>query len=166
MFNLSNEIAVWRKSILKTKTCTKNDADELESHLREELDLLKTQNLTEREAFIVAVTRIGKPAEITGEFAKINKKTVSYRRILWACFAVVTYIIIFRTSFSMTVPGFDIEKIKLLAAPEYVIDYAHANAFATLRFWLAVCYHITICTSLALIIIKYRPSNRRRASHV
>ena len=66
--------------------------------LIEEIEQLKSQSLSEEEAFIVAARRIGKPVEIAGEFAKINKKTSSYNRILWACFAVMAYFFILSPS--------------------------------------------------------------------
>ena len=108
MFNLTTEIAVWRKSILETETCTESDVNELESHLNEDMEQLKTKDLSEQEAFIVAVTRIGKPAEITGEFAKINKRKISCNHILRICLAAVALIYLLRT-LSIPIPGFRAE---------------------------------------------------------
>jgi hypothetical protein len=94
MFNLNDEIAVWRKSILETETCTESDVNELESHLKEEIDQLKTKELSEQEAFLVAASRIGKPVELAGEFAKINQSLIFRNRIFWICIGMLSFIII------------------------------------------------------------------------
>ncbi len=96
MFNLITEIAAWRKTILETETCTENDVNELQSHLNEEIDQLKIQNLTEQEAFLVAACRIGKPAEIAAEFTKVNPGVVCKNHIFWACTGILSFMAISR----------------------------------------------------------------------
>jgi hypothetical protein len=150
MFNLMTEIAAWRKTILETKTCTSNDLNELESHLVEEVEQLKTQSLTEQEAFMIATSRIGKPVEIAGEFAKLNKRTVSCSRILWACFAVVAYFAIFRAFYAVPVPFLDPEKLERIGV---YVDTSR-------NFWPLAC-HIAIPVLLAMLIITFHPNNYR-----
>ena len=94
MFNLTTEIAAWRKTILETETCTENDVNELQSHLTEEIDQLKAQSLSEQEAFLVAACRIGKPAELACEFTKVNRAFVFKNHIFWACTGILSFLAI------------------------------------------------------------------------
>ena len=94
MFDLTKEIAAWRKTILETETCTESDVNELQSHLNEEIDQLKEQNLTEQEAFLVAACRIGKPAEIASEFTKVNPGVICKNHIFWACTGILSFLAI------------------------------------------------------------------------
>lgn len=49
-----------------------SDIDELEDHLREEIASLMQNSLSEEEAFLIAVRRIGNPPSLSNEFRKIN----------------------------------------------------------------------------------------------
>ena len=46
------------------------DADELESHLREQIADLEAAGLAEDEAFLIAVKRLGQVDQLTAEFAR------------------------------------------------------------------------------------------------
>jgi hypothetical protein len=70
MFDLKLEINRWRTAVAAEGPCREQDLVELESHLREEVEALVGTGLREREAFLVASTRLGHPAAIGAEFAK------------------------------------------------------------------------------------------------
>ncbi|MEP6481563.1 MAG: permease prefix domain 1-containing protein [Rhodoglobus sp.] len=70
MAELDTDIALWRTSIMKGRAVDDGDADELESHLREQLAELKKAGLTDSEAFQIAVQRLGKADQLTAEFAR------------------------------------------------------------------------------------------------
>lgn len=67
---LDTRIAEWRTAVLKGGAVTSDDADELEAHLREQSDDLVAAGLSDEEAFLVAVRRLGEVNRITAEFAR------------------------------------------------------------------------------------------------
>lgn len=69
-FDLEGRIAEWRAYLLGRKAIHATDADELEDHLRSQIDALSEQGLAPDEAFLVAVKRIGGQDKVTREFAR------------------------------------------------------------------------------------------------
>lgn len=67
-----DQIAQWREFILKRRGVTAADADELESHLRDQAADLQASGLSPDEAFLVAVKRLGAQDEISREFARVH----------------------------------------------------------------------------------------------
>ena len=74
MFDLEVEIASWRKFLRGKGNLLDPDTEELEGHLREELEGMVRSGLTNEEAFLIAVKRLGNVDSIAREFAKINSK--------------------------------------------------------------------------------------------
>jgi hypothetical protein len=70
MAELDSDIALWRAAVTKAPAVDAADADELESHLREQVAELSGVGLSESEAFQIAVQRLGKVDELTAEFAR------------------------------------------------------------------------------------------------
>lgn len=69
-FDLEERIAEWRAFLLGRKAILDADADELEDHLRSQIDALSDVGLAPDEAFLVAVKRIGGQDTVTAEFAR------------------------------------------------------------------------------------------------
>ncbi len=63
-------VAEWRRALSRSATVTDADADELEGHLRDQIEDLSRRGLDEEEAFLVAVRRLGATDAITAEFAR------------------------------------------------------------------------------------------------
>lgn len=61
---LTQNIAEWRRYLLRQSAIQEEDADELESHLRDEIDALIGAGLAADEAFLVATKRLGQIAAI------------------------------------------------------------------------------------------------------
>jgi len=68
--NLEESIAQWRTAVMRGRSVDQADADELESHLREQISDLEASGLSTDEAFPIAVRRLGKVDELTAEFAR------------------------------------------------------------------------------------------------
>ncbi|WNM23650.1 permease prefix domain 1-containing protein [Demequina capsici] len=68
------EIARWREYVLARGSLTTADADELEDHLRGQIADLMSAGLTDDEAFLVAVKRMGGQAQVAREFARTHSK--------------------------------------------------------------------------------------------
>ncbi len=93
MFDLNQEIAKWRNNLAQSETLCKSDIDELESHLREEIEGLKESKLSVEEAFLVATHRLGSPASLAREFAKINWGGALRHRLSWMITGILTYLL-------------------------------------------------------------------------
>ena len=72
MFNLEQSIAEWRRQMLAAGIKTPVPLEELEIHLREEIDRRINSGLSEADAFRSATQNIGQAQSVQNEFAKIN----------------------------------------------------------------------------------------------
>jgi hypothetical protein len=101
MFNLKQSIADWRKQMLAAGIKSPVPLEELEAHLREEIEWQMKSGLDEQKAFEISAQRIGQPNVIKTEFKKICKTTertsmkilkiiVGSIAALWALAAVLT----------------------------------------------------------------------------
>ncbi|MHC5082838.1 MAG: hypothetical protein ACYTET_02715 [Planctomycetota bacterium] len=94
MFELESAIANWRSELLHKQTMTMQDIDELESHLREEVESLNLSGLSKEEAFMVSSHRIGDSSVITQEYAKVNSKEIWRNRVFWMLSGVFALMVI------------------------------------------------------------------------
>jgi hypothetical protein len=94
MFDLNEQISQWRTSLSQSQACRRSDIDELENHLREEIENLMALQLSEQEAFWVAAHRLGDTNALAGEFAKTNKGTVLGNRLCWMAVGILFYSIL------------------------------------------------------------------------
>lgn len=67
---LDSQVANWRTVMLRSRAVTAADADELEAHLRDQIADLTTNGLTDDEAFLIAVKRLGQVDALTAEYAR------------------------------------------------------------------------------------------------
>jgi hypothetical protein len=90
MFNLDHAIAEWRKQMLAAGIKTPVPLEELEIHLREEIERQIKSGLNEQKAFETAIQRIGQPKMLDNEFKK-SERTFMKRTliILIGIFAVL-----------------------------------------------------------------------------
>jgi hypothetical protein len=70
MFNLEQSIADWRKQMLAAGIQAPVPLEELEIHLREEIEQQMKSGLNEQKAFEISVQRIGQPKMLKSEFKK------------------------------------------------------------------------------------------------
>jgi leader peptidase (prepilin peptidase) / N-methyltransferase len=70
MFNLEQSIADWRKQMLAAGIKTPVPLEELESHLREEIEEQIQSGIGEQQAFETTVLQMGRAMELKTEFAK------------------------------------------------------------------------------------------------
>src|SRR5580693_4626854 len=73
MFNLEQSIADWRQQMLAAGIKTPVPLEELETHLREEIERQMKSGLPEQEAFDFSVQKVGQPRELKMEFNKVHK---------------------------------------------------------------------------------------------
>ena len=67
---LEAQIASWTEYLRRRRAVAGSDVDELEGHLRDQVEDLKRAGLSEDEAFFVAIKRIGSLDEVSREYAR------------------------------------------------------------------------------------------------
>lgn len=70
---LESDIAEWRAFIARAPAIADRDVQELETHLRDQIDVLDASGLAADEAFLVAVKRLGSVDTLSGEFAREHR---------------------------------------------------------------------------------------------
>ena len=98
MFDLNEQINKWRRKLSQSDTLQKSDVDELEGHLREEIERLTAVKLSDQEAFYVARHRLGDATALTGEFAKVNTAVIWRKRLFWAGLTMLAWFLITYTA--------------------------------------------------------------------
>jgi hypothetical protein len=72
MFNLEQAVTDWRKQMLAASIKTPVPLEELESHLREEIERQAEAGLSEMKAFKASVQKIGPAQVVQNEFRKVE----------------------------------------------------------------------------------------------
>jgi hypothetical protein len=89
MFDLETAIRSWRETFLGREGVRAAQADELEDHLRQEVDRLRagvqerSPLLSEEEAFLLAARRLGSTERLAEEFRKSDPRAVWRQRWIW-----------------------------------------------------------------------------------
>jgi len=68
------QVAQWREYLRRRQAVHVSDVEELESHLREQVAALKESGLTDGEAFLVAVKRMGSLDALSRDFARAHSE--------------------------------------------------------------------------------------------
>lgn len=79
---LETRIASWRGWIERRDAISPGDIDELESHLRDQIDHLVAGGLDDEEAFLVAVKRLGALDELSREYAREHSERLWKQLVL------------------------------------------------------------------------------------
>jgi hypothetical protein len=83
MFTVEQAVENWKNELRQKQTVMESDIEELESHLRDEMEQLAPLGLSEEEAFLIAVRRIGDTTQMASEFAKVNTAAIWKNRFFW-----------------------------------------------------------------------------------
>ena len=67
---VEEQIEQWRSYLIRRDAIAPADVDELEGHLRDQIDGLAASGLSTDEAFLVAVSRMGRIDDLSREFAR------------------------------------------------------------------------------------------------
>jgi hypothetical protein len=92
MFDLELAIAEWRQQMLAAGIKTPVPLEELESHLREEIEQQIKSGLSEQEIFNSSVQKIGRTKPLKTEFKKIDAENWN-RPLAWA--AWISFVVSF-----------------------------------------------------------------------
>ena len=90
MFNLEQSIAAWRQQMLAAGIKSPAPLEELESHLRQEIERQMRAGTNEHDAFEIAAQQIGEAGGIKAEFGKIDADHASrpLAWLAWGSFAI------------------------------------------------------------------------------
>src|SRR2546423_2412670 len=69
-FELNRAIHDWRRGLAKSPALQRDSLDELEAHLKDSIATLTEKELSEEEAFMIAVRRCGTEQQLQTEFSK------------------------------------------------------------------------------------------------
>ena len=75
-------IEQWRTYVQRQPALSADDVEELEAHLRDQIDELTAVGLSEDEAFLIAVGRVGRIDEVSQEFAQEHSERLWKQLVL------------------------------------------------------------------------------------
>ncbi len=95
MFDLEQAISDWRRQMIAGRVKSSEILDELESHLREDVEQRMRSGLAEKQAFELAVRQMGPVGVLSTEFAKVKKRDERLRRALKViCCVTLVFILV------------------------------------------------------------------------
>lgn len=84
MFDFNQAVSEWRQRMTSGGIKAADVLNELESHLREDVDEQIRSGLSQQQAFYAAVQRIGESKALKREFRKVNRRSIIKLKILAA----------------------------------------------------------------------------------
>jgi len=99
MFNLEQSISDWRKQLLAAGVKNPLPLEELESHLRADINHLVASGQPEAAAFQIAIARVGSPGTVGAEFKKTSpywSRPMLIGSSVWAALAALFLVVIMR----------------------------------------------------------------------
>ena len=81
MFELEKSVTEWRQQMLAAGIKTAESLDELENHLREEVEKQIKSGQNPERAFEMAMDQIGRPEILKTEFAKVDEKWPIWQKL-------------------------------------------------------------------------------------
>lgn len=103
MFNSEQAIAEWRRQMLVAGIKTPVPMEELESHLREDMEQQMRAGLSAQQAFAAAVRRIGQAKALEAEFAKMAEPEETRER-KQKLLCIVLTVLAYLGPFALNVP--------------------------------------------------------------
>lgn len=88
MFNLEQSIADWRRQMLAAGIKTPVPLEELEIHLREEIEQQMKSGLNDQDAFNFAIQKIGQASALKSEFVKAGE---TGRKVFWVLLTAAAF---------------------------------------------------------------------------
>ncbi|WP_353829149.1 permease prefix domain 1-containing protein [Agromyces sp. SYSU T0242] len=79
---LADLVASWRDWVAGRRSLSEQDVDELEGHLLDRVDALRTAGLHDDEAFLVAVKRLGAVDDLSREYARAHSERLWKQLVL------------------------------------------------------------------------------------
>lgn len=94
-FDLERNIANWFNNIKVEPSITESDAEELRSHLLDQIDHLKEAGLDDEEAFLIATKRLSVSDDLVEEYRQSNNHLIQMRNSLLILGGVLVFFLLF-----------------------------------------------------------------------
>lgn len=94
MSDVGARIEQWRAGLVGSESLRQSDANELQTHLREEMERLKTAGLRDDEAFLVARHRLGGADVLKERLATADPRHRVSNRLYWMVLGILTYYVL------------------------------------------------------------------------
>ncbi len=94
MFMLDDQLNKWRQNLLNDSQFKNTDIDELENHLKEQIQDFIETGLSEDEAFLLSAYRIGDTKSLSNEFKKINPFEIWRKRLIYMLIGAISFVLI------------------------------------------------------------------------
>jgi hypothetical protein len=91
MAGVEHSLGEWRRSLARSGVLSEEDLDELETHVRDTIEDLAPGGLSQEEALLVALRRVGDPSLLAMEFEKVRPGLAWARRFYWMIAGVLTF---------------------------------------------------------------------------
>ncbi len=98
MFDLEKAIADWRKQMLAAGIRAPLPLEELENHLREEIEHRRKTGLEVQHAFEISAEHVGKARALNSEFKKIGASSMAEKSMIAVCAMFVGFITLLGTA--------------------------------------------------------------------
>ena len=102
-FDLNLAVQRWREELARSSAFRTENLNELESHLRDSFDRLRTRELSDEEVFLIATRRLGNAQKLEREFGKMNNAAVGFDRFLWIFVAILLWFLVSSTSIALII---------------------------------------------------------------
>ena len=133
MFNLETAISQWRDRLVVTGLKSRETLDELESHLRDDIEDIVRSGKTLENAFELAVVQIGQSAALAEEFSKLRPERRRRPKYLMGFSLISAVLILWTTTWILVETGIHTFADGLVCAAIYLV--------ATYLVALPFCYH-------------------------
>lgn len=94
-FDLDRSIANWFNNIKVEPSITESDAEELRSHLLDQIDHLKEAGLDDEEAFLIATKRLRVSDDLVEEYRQSNNHLIQMRNSLLILGGVLVFFLLY-----------------------------------------------------------------------
>src|SRR5918999_5253128 len=173
MDSMESQIAEWRAYVANVPAVNGRDVDELEAHLRDQIAELDAAGLTDDEAFLVAVKRMGDLDTLSREFAREHSGRLWKQLVLrgedgparpsswWfeafafaLAAAVAMQVARLAAQFPEEEPGWLLRNISLLVLPSLAGYFARRRQLDTRRWVLTAAPFVLV--ALVINLYPYR----------
>jgi hypothetical protein len=166
MFDLNRSIKEWRRQMAVGGIKSSEVLDELESHLREDVEQLMRSGAPAERAFQEAVQRVGTSKELKTEFGKVSRPELRFGRNLQrvSCAGMALFVLaiegwlLFESEITPGTRLFGLTLISVIAAYIVCLPYLNQNFLTGVRGWairktlVDVCNYATMLWFLLLLL--------------
>ncbi len=173
-FDIEHKIGLWRAALLRESQLPREDVQELEDHLRDEVGSLRAAGLADDEALLIAIKRMGDYHEVARQLAVVDADRMwrqfseeqpapvsSRRELVWVVVAALAAAILGKVPLlfgvSLLGSGYEIHlrNLALYVVPVLMVVYYFRNRFSPL---IAAFLAVTVIGgALAANLYPYSP---------